>query len=278
MVPWGESLGQGIWLQGEEAQMVMRRVLPILVAGSVAATGAVVPSASGQEAPPEVPEVVQIEDPAGDANYLNDQGLAPFGVPDEGDRTTPVSLSVSDILKVWFTHDADNISVHVQTSAPPPATNSSYIYRVFFNPGDNPAGCLWFEIITEGPTWAGGEFFGRLRWVCADQDPVDGEVSTVEGPDGTGITTLTVPRSLDPAFEDDAVLAAPSAETRNNSGTPAVGRITFPVVDDTKVGTEYEITAEEPKKPKKKKKKRNKKKRAAARPAAPATGGRMLVL
>lgn len=237
---------------------MIKKPAALLVAGAVAVWGLTVPA--GAQDPPEVPEKPNIEDPAGDANYLG------------GDQeTAPATLSVSDILRVWFTNDAENISVHVQTTAPPPSSNASYIYRIRFNPGEDETGCLWFEIITEGPTFV-GEMFGRLRFVCSDADPVEGEVEITEASDTTGITTLTLPRATDPAFDDGAVLAAPNAQVNNNNGADGVGRVTAPVVDDTEVGTDYKIAA--PKgakaKPKKKvsprakcKKMKNKKKRKA---------------
>ncbi|MGH2757423.1 MAG: hypothetical protein ACRDI3_06515, partial [Actinomycetota bacterium] len=86
-------------------------------------------SAAG-ESPRRVPQNVQIEDPAGDANFLNGQGN---DLPIGGDISTPVDLTVPDILKVWFTHDAKTISAHVQTEAPPPATEGAYNFMVGVN-------------------------------------------------------------------------------------------------------------------------------------------------
>src|SRR5688572_4602726 len=77
--------------------------------------------ALAQEAPATVvPAVVNIEDAVGDANYINDQGV---GAPLPGDTVLPASAgTVSDILKAWFTSDADTVSAHILTKAAPPAS------------------------------------------------------------------------------------------------------------------------------------------------------------
>ena len=92
------------------------------------------PATAQEPAPTVIPEVVNIEDPAGDANYLNGQGAS-----EDGDHSTPADAgSVSDILKVWFTHDADVIRAHILTEAPPPAAASAYFFRVMADTGGDP--------------------------------------------------------------------------------------------------------------------------------------------
>ncbi|MDQ3952182.1 MAG: hypothetical protein M3279_04335 [Actinomycetota bacterium] len=211
-----------------------------------------VPAGAQEQPPPAVPEVVQIEDPAGDANYLNGQGRGLI----EGDRPTPADLTVSDVLKVWFTHDAANISVHIQTEGPPPSSNAAYVYRVLANPGgDFPRGCLWWEAYVEGPTYV-GEPVALLRDQCQDADPVEGTLAVTTLDDETGLITVTFPRSSNAAFADGGIIAAPFVEVRNVTGGEGAGPATTPVVDDTKIGTDYTITAAEDDKPKKKKKKK----------------------
>lgn len=221
----------------------MKKCLSIFLAFGLIGSALMAPSVAQEPAPTEVPEVVNIEDPAGDANYLG------------GDQTTPADLTVSDILKVWFTHDAENISMHFMTEGPPPSSNASYVFRVNFNPSpDDEIGCLAIEAIVEGPTYV-GEPFGRLRYFCEDKDPIEeGTTLTVEeGPDGVGITTVTFPRSIDPAFADGAVLAAPLGEALNNTGAEGVGRVANPTADDTAAGTDYTITPAEEEEPPEKK-------------------------
>lgn len=221
-----------------------RRILAIMTMAAVGVSGMI--PAQAQEPPPEVPEEVQIEDPEGDANYLN-----PQGGPGGGDNGTPVSLSVSDLLSVWFTNDKKTIAVHIQTAAMPPSVNSSYLYRVTTNPGDDEDGCLEFEAIIEGPTMA-GDSFARLDDECADDfEPIEAELMIAEGPDETGIITITLPRDSHEALGKGQTIASPWAETRNNTGAADGPRLIFPIVDNTEIGDDYAI--QEPKKKKKKK-------------------------
>jgi hypothetical protein len=228
----------------------------VTVVAALALLAGTVQSVAAQEPPTAPPEIVQIEDPAGDANYLNGQG---FGVT-EGDRTTPQDLTISDILKVWFTHDAQNVSLNIQTEAPPPSGNAAYLYRAFTNPGgDYTEGCLWWEGFVEGPTFV-GESFARLRDLCAGSDPVEGTLAIATLADETGLVTITLPRAAHELFADGSVLVGPNAEVRNLTGAAAVRFATAPVVDDTKVGADYTITpVEDADDGKPKKKKKNKK-------------------
>lgn len=223
-----------------------------LVLGGIETAGA------QEEPPPEVPEVVQIEDPAGDANYLGD------------DQTTPADLTISDLLRVWFTHDEVDISVHIQTEGPPPSANASYVFRVNTNPGDEEDGCLRWEAIVEGPTYV-GETFGRLIDQCTeDAEPIEGEVEIVEASDGTGITTVTIPRAAHPLLAAGSVINSPWAIVLNNTGGST--RLVGPAVDDTKIGTDYTIADE------KKKKKKKKKKERPGVPFTASTGGSVKAL
>lgn len=210
----------------------MKKSLAVFTALGLVGSVLMAPALGQEPVPTEIPETVNIEDPAGDSNYMGD------------DQTTPADLTVSDILKVWFTNDAENVSVHFVTEGPPPSSNASYVFRVNFNPSpDDEVGCLGLEAIVEGPTYV-GDPFGRLTYFCEDKDPVEGTLTVEEGPDGVGIITVTVPRSADPGFADGMVLAAPSAEVLNNTGASA--RLVGPAADDTAVGTDYTFVVEEP--------------------------------
>ena len=224
----------------------MRKSSSIALALGLAAALSV-PAAAQEPAttPTVVPEVVNIEDPAGDANYLNDQGTGQA----EGDHAAPADAgSVSDILKVWFTHDAEVIRAHILTEVPPPATASAYFFRVQVGPpGDE--NCLRFQLETTGPTSPDAtEPAGSLRDLCgeADETYTEGITATIEElADGTGVSTIIVPRSTHAAFADDAILGTPTAHARNYVGTGATGGVTAPQIDDTKPGTSYTITAPE---------------------------------
>ena len=215
----------------------MKKLLTVALAMMVA--GALSIPAGAQEAPATVvPEVVNIEDPAGDGNYLNDQGNG-----EVGDNVTPADAStVADILKVWFTHDADVVRAHILTEAPHSAnTASAYFYRVQVDPGGDP-NCLRLQIATPGPTSpTTAETAGSLRDLCGDADETytEGITATIdETADGQGIATVTIPRSTHPAFADNLVLAAPTAHVRNYLG----GAATAPQVDSTAAGTDYTMT------------------------------------
>jgi hypothetical protein len=220
------------------------RVLTVLLMGAVS-SAVLAPGVTRAEEPTTVPEVVQVEDPAGDANYLN-----PQGGPGGGDQTTPTDLTISDILKVWFSNDADNISAHIQTEAPPPSSNAAYQFRVFVNPGDNEDGCLRFVATVEGPTFV-GDPYAELQDACADVDDVAAELLVEEMADGTGVITITVPRTSNPAFTDAPALTAPWADVRNATG-PSAAFLVGPIVDNTEIGTDYTIATDEPSPPAKK--------------------------
>ena len=213
------------------------RHVAVLLAALVLSSIATGPARAQDPAPapaPTVPETVQITDPAGDANYLNDQGTGQA----PGDNAGPADAgTVSDILKVWFANDADTVTAYVQTEAPPPASASAYLFRVTVDPGAG-SNCLWFQISTEGPTNPDGPS-GSLRSICAD-DTTTTEGVTVnfwELEDGTGISAVTVPRSADPALVDGSVLNTPIGTARNLWA----GLVTAPQIDDTKPGTAYTI-------------------------------------
>src|SRR5688572_33086431 len=120
----------------------MKRIITLLASMALIASGfSVIPASAAEEAP-EVPAVVNVEDPAADSNYINDQGL-PTGVP--GDHAGPAGAStLGDILKVWFTNDATNVSAHGQTTAAIPAdgNNVAIFHRVQVDPDGGGASCL----------------------------------------------------------------------------------------------------------------------------------------
>jgi hypothetical protein len=200
-------------------------------------------SAAGESAL-VVPKKVQIKDPAGDANFLNGQGN---DLPLEGDISTPVDLAVPDILAVWFTHDAKTISAHIQTEAPPPATEGAYNFMVGVNPSDahHLGRCLLFDSVVEGPTHEGDAFARVVRCRNPGDRVVKGKLTVTEAVDGTGITTMTVPRSSDPAFADGQILEAPRAWTVHWTGRNENNELIFAAIlfaDDTKPGKDYVIT------------------------------------
>ncbi|MBW3609892.1 MAG: hypothetical protein KY463_16505, partial [Actinobacteria bacterium] len=145
----------------------MRKAL--LIALAMVLTAALSIPAGAQEAEPTVvPEVVNIEDPLNDANFLNDQGNR-GNTGFQGDHSSPVDAgSVSDVLKVWFTHDATNVNLHIQTQAPGPAT-TAILYQMYSNPGgDYSAGCLRWAALIPGVNYQ-GEPLIKLVDRCNDE-------------------------------------------------------------------------------------------------------------
>ena len=220
---------------------------------SLLLTGALIAgvfSAVPAQAAPEVPTAPNVVDPSGDANYLNDQGLAGTGftgtpavVPAEGDRSTPADGgSVSDILAIWFTSDADNLYTHIQTEAPGPAT-AALFYRVTVDPGVG-ANCLWIQASAPGAGNVVGA--GASLRTVAPCEPVETLTEGVEflqeeGPDGTGIHTIKVPRALSPYLTDGAKLLTPIGQSRHNVSTGTPAGAVAPQIDNTKPGLEFVI-------------------------------------
>ncbi|MEA2487495.1 MAG: hypothetical protein QOF16_1149 [Actinomycetota bacterium] len=205
----------------------MKRALSIAVAVSalIAATGAFPIHASAAKA------TTVVKDPAGDANGVNDQGASDGSV---GDQNAAGVSTVGDLDSVSLSNDAKNLYVTFLTEAPPPATEGVG-YRVRFNPTAT-AGtqCINIEAFFPGAGNDLTDFQAQLRDSCG----------------GTTVTTplkilgevITVPRKLDKAFAAGAKLTAPQAQSFVCVGSGAAALGTYPVLDTTKVGTDYTFT------------------------------------
>jgi hypothetical protein len=234
-----------------------KKLISVLAAAGLVA-GALTTSTVTAQAAPEVPAEPNIVDPPGDANYVNNNQTGGQG---GNNHTGPTDASsLADILAVWFTHDAEKISVHVQTEAPQPSSGAAYIVFFYANPDE----CLFAEFAIAAPSYQ-SDSYAEVEDSCAGLEPAEGEIISEEGPDGTGIITATFPRSYSPSFADGAVIGTPRIEMRNLNGGPASLR--GPTIDNTDPGTDYTITGggeiaepKEPKKPKVKKPKKPKKK------------------
>lgn len=224
----------------------------------------------------EVPEVVQIEDPPGDANYINDGTF--FGAGGGRNNVGPMNQDLSgigDLLKIWYTNDATTISVHVQTEAPPPSSGVAYYTEINSNIDSGGLACVMFEYVISAPTFQ-RDSYATVTDECAETDPVEAEVVVEEGPDGTGIATVTAPRSANAAFAPGGVLIAPEARVTNATGPfpdplPEVGGsfLIYPVIDNTEPGTDYTLQDQPAKKCPKKKAKKGK---CPKKPAPPPSG------
>jgi len=171
-----------------------------------------------------------IEDPAGDANGLNDQGM---GDGSNGDHVTPADAStVTDLLSISVANDAKKLYITIETEASPPATQGVG-YRVRFNPdGTGGAHCLVFEAFHPG----GGNDLtvaeGHLRDTCEGGDPIPVDVIGYQ---------LTIDRKAHKAFAKGATLAAPQAQAFVYVGSSYPAGVAIVTTDTTKVGKDYKL-------------------------------------
>ncbi|HVF52087.1 MAG TPA: hypothetical protein VNC78_00600 [Actinomycetota bacterium] len=199
----------------------MKRALSVVaVIGWVLASS--LPGASGAE-----PKAV-IEDPLGDANFINDQGTGDGSV---GDQTPADAGTVSDITAIRMSNDSKNLYVQIDTEAAPPAA-TGIGFRIRVNPeGAGGTHCLFFEAF----------FSGANNIVTTPQahfvDSCGGGTTTPV--DILGMQ-LVIPRDLHDAFGKGATLAAPQAQSFLWTGTYPQG-VAGPFPDTTKVGTDYKF-------------------------------------
>lgn len=196
--------------------------LTILLSALVASLG-VVPVHASAAAPKTV-----VKDPAGDANGVNDQGTSDGSV---GDQTAAGVSTVGDLESIQLSNDSKNLYVNFMTAAAPPATEGVG-YRVEFNPTATPGTqCIKIEAFFPG----------------AGNDLSDFKAQLVDSCSGTATTTqvkiagtiVTIPRKLSKAFAPGAKLASPQAQSFVAAGSGSAALTTYPVLDTTKVGTDY---------------------------------------
>ncbi|MFN2389478.1 MAG: hypothetical protein ABR575_07755, partial [Actinomycetota bacterium] len=220
-----------------------KRMWAIFLSGAlVAGVFAALPASAA----PEVPATPNVTDLTQDANG---------GIPASDTPTANVS-DAADVVAAWFSHDAEKISVHIQTLLPPPSGRAAFAYNVYGSPNEDfpaPQGCLRFITVVPSANANGGTYqgqqFAKLVDRCNDgtsvyANGVEGEAVVEALGDGTGLVTMTFPRSYSPLLADGAVISGPTAWTHvwigTDQGSPtAASRM----VDDTKPGTDYTITA-----------------------------------
>ena len=167
----------------------------------------------------------QIEDPLGDANFLNDQGT---GDGSFGDVTGADAGTVSDLTAVTLTNDKKNLYVQFQTEAAPPAL-SGVGYRARFNgaPGSQ---CLYVEAFFPGGNNDLTAAKAQFRDSCAGGDPVEAQILG---------TLVVVPRNAHEAFGKGKKLTDVQALTFLWSGSSYPLGADRPVVDTTLVGKDF---------------------------------------
>ena len=171
-----------------------------------------------------------MEDPAGDANALNDQGT---GDGSNGDNVTPADAStVTDLLSIDVSNDAKNLYITVGTEAAAPATQGVG-YRVRFNPdGTGGTYCLVFEAFYPGVGNDLTAAAAHLRDTCEGGDPVELQVLG---------NMIVVPRKVSKALGKGAVLKAPQAQSFIYVGSSYPAGAAIVHMDTTKVGKDYKL-------------------------------------
>ena len=168
-----------------------------------------------------------IEDPVGDANFINDQGT---GDGTFGDFTQADAGTVSDLMGVTFTNDAKNLYVTLQTEAAPPAA-TGIGFRVRVSPDAAGTYCLEFHAYYPGANNALTTPYAHVHDICA---------GTASEPIEVLGTQLVVPRSSSKLLGAGKTLKAPQAQSFLFTGNESGGS-TYPVADTTKVGTDYKL-------------------------------------
>lgn len=225
----------------------MKRIITLLASVALIASGlSILPTASALEAP-EIPAVVQIDDPKGDANGVNDQDNA-YGTPlaGQGDHVGPAGGTATDLLKVWFSNTATDVALHFQTVGNPGNLVYDTYFRFSSNAGtgsvakDETRGCLqWVASINGAGGAYTGETEGTLTDKCNVGDAVAGPLVTSEGPDGTFITSITFPRSYSPLLAAGEKITAPFGVSRVLYVGPTPTTAAFVTLDNTKRGEDF---------------------------------------
>ena len=164
-----------------------------------------------------------IEDPVGDANFVNDQGT---GDGSFGDQTAADAGTVSDIESVSLSNDSKNLYIDFATEAAPPATTGiGYRFRA------NEGGCFKVEAYYSG---ANNVVTTPVGWLIDDCN--GGEKTEIEilG------TRFIVPRKASPALKKGATLTAPQAQAFLYWGDGTTGTA-IGTADTTTVGTDYKL-------------------------------------
>lgn len=240
----------------------MKRTIILIASLALVAGGLHILPAAAAEAP-EIPATVQIDDPVGDANLLNDQDTTGTPLSGQGDNNQAGKDvgSATDLMKIWFTNTSTDVSLHFQTEGDP--TNLVYdsYFRFASNPGAGSAGtneargCLyWIASINGAAGGYTGETQGVLEDKCNVGDGVAGPLTTAPGPETTFISTMTFPRSYSPLLTDGGTLATPYGISRvvYAGPLPQAGTAAVVTMDNTKRGSDYVLvtgTPAEPAKP-----------------------------
>ena len=201
----------------------MRNRTLIAAAAAIAALAAGSLPAAGAGAPTKI-----IEDPLGDSNFLNDQGM---GDGSTGDQTAADAGTVTDLLGVEISNDKKTLTVTFQTEAPPPA-ETGVGYRLRVNPDEaDGQHCLYIEAL----------FPGKNNTLTAPMAQILDACATETTPLEIFGTTVTIQRDAHEAFAKGATLRAPQAQAFLFTGNENGVGPRHPVADTTKIGSDYKL-------------------------------------
>jgi hypothetical protein len=218
-------LGIDRFLSHLKGDSMKRLIATVTVLGVGLSAALLTPLAGAAPAPVKV-----IEDPAGDANFLNDQGT---GDGSKGDQVTPADVSsVTDLLEVNIANDKKNVYVTFVTEVAPPATQGVG-FRLRANP-DGPGGtnCLFVEAFYPGAGNTLDAAEAYVRDTCAGGQAIAVEVLSNQ---------VIIPRKSLAAFKKGSTIKGPQAHGFIYVGSSYPAGAAYPVVDTTKVGTDYKL-------------------------------------
>lgn len=184
---------------------------------------------------------VQIQDPIGDANYINDGGRSGLnGTPFVGNVVTDPDLDdKSDLVAAWFSNDVNTISVHIRTEALAGYEDETRIYYVRSNPGapfPYASDCLMWLIVVGSEGGHLNTNYARVSDYCVKKDNlgplIDLKIESLS--DGSGIVTASAPRDYSPLFDRGRTIVAPWAYSKIADGSSTA-------IDTTTRGDDYTI-------------------------------------
>jgi hypothetical protein len=195
---------------------------------------------------------VQITDPSGDGNFVNDHGHS--SVHDSDNNAMHPDLSDDgDILAVAFSNTPKTVTVHVQVEHDPTATaggqhGPGLMFEIVASPPSGEAaeaGCLrWTAVLATShhPTYTGTSQ-GSVADRCAGDGAAQANVRVVQLPDATAVVEITAPRDVSPLLAPGKSLTRPWASTHAVAGADPSSPAWFDrlLIDTTVVGRDYRL-------------------------------------
>jgi hypothetical protein len=155
------------------------------------------------------PSVVQIEDPVGDANFLNSQAIgSDAGLPFFGNMVTPEDASdAGDIRSVSFSHNKRFLLVNIETESPLSQNSGKLQFHLFANIDP-----FWrapnMEIMA---SFDNDRFEAAWVWdTPCSPEPLPARARTSRLSSGGGFVRIAVDRRLCPdSFGDGVAISSP---------------------------------------------------------------------